>query len=85
PCIPVWSEAPLPARPCIPGSKYDLYRDAGVGEYWIVDPDERVVEVYRLDTAGAYQRVGAFGGADTITAGAMPHILVDLGDVFPGG
>jgi Uma2 family endonuclease len=28
-------------------SKFDLYRDSRVREYWIVDPDERVVEVYR--------------------------------------
>ncbi|MFW5827582.1 MAG: Uma2 family endonuclease [Alkalispirochaeta sp.] len=56
-----------------------------MGEYWIVDPDERVVEVYRLDATGAFQRVGAFGGADTITAGKMPHIGVDLGEMFDRG
>lgn len=63
--------------------KFDLYRDSGVREYWIVDPDERVVEIYRLEGAGSYRRVGAFGGTDTITAGITDAIVVDLAEVFP--
>lgn len=63
--------------------KFDLYRDSGVREYWIVDPDERVVEIYRLEGDGSYRRVGAFGGTDTITAGITDAIVVDLAEVFP--
>jgi Uma2 family endonuclease len=81
----VWSEAALPARPCILGRKFDLYRGAGVREYWIVDPDERVVEVYRLASDGSYRRVGAFGDADTITSEAVDAVLVDLAELFPRG
>ncbi|MEX2445653.1 MAG: Uma2 family endonuclease [Alkalispirochaeta sp.] len=65
------------------GRKFDLYRDTGVGEYWIVDPDERVVEVYRLDADGSYRRIGAFGSADTITSEIGDGIRVDLTEVFP--
>lgn len=67
------------------GRKFDLYRGSGVREYWIVDPDERVVEVYRLEHDGSYRRVGAFGESDTITAGITDHIVVDLAEVFPRG
>jgi Uma2 family endonuclease len=67
------------------GRKFDLYRDSGVREYWIVDPDERVVEVYQLEPDGSYRRVGAFGGSDTITAGITDRIVVDLAEVFPRG
>jgi Uma2 family endonuclease len=81
----VWSEAALPARPCILGRKFDLYRGAGVREYWIVDPDERVVEVYRLASDGSYRRVGVFGDADTITSEAVDAVLVDLAELFPRG
>jgi Uma2 family endonuclease len=81
----VWSEAALPARPCILGRKFDLYRGAGVREYWIVEPDERVVEVYRLASDGSYRRVGAFGDADTITSEAVDAVLVDLAELFPRG
>lgn len=34
--------------------KRDVYERAGVKEYWIVDPLERLVYVYRLEGEGAY-------------------------------
>ena len=37
--------------------KYLDYQEAGVQEYWIVDPQSKVVHLYRLDDAGSYQRV----------------------------
>lgn len=78
----VWSEAPLPARPCILGRKFDLYERFRVKEYWIVDQDEKVVEVYRLGDAGTYRRIGAFGPEDTVTAEAVPELSVSLAEVF---
>ncbi|TVR67291.1 MAG: Uma2 family endonuclease [Spirochaetaceae bacterium] len=66
------------------GRKYDLYRRHGVREYWIVDPDERVVEVHRLES-GRYERIGVFGPEDTLTAESVPAITVTLQDIFPPG
>ncbi|MFP4511076.1 MAG: Uma2 family endonuclease [Spirochaetaceae bacterium] len=63
--------------------KFNLYQSAGVREYWIVDPDERVVEVYRLEGNESYRRIGAFGGTDTVTAGISDVIVVDLSELFP--
>jgi len=34
----------------------DDYARAGIGEYWIVDPFKRPVEVYRLDDSGEDSR-----------------------------
>jgi Uma2 family endonuclease len=53
-----------------------------VSEYWIVDQDEQVVEVYRLDDGGSYRRIGAFGPEDKITAQAVPELSVSLAEVF---
>ena len=78
----VWSEASLPARPCIRRRKFDLYERFRVKEYWIVDQDEKVVEVYRLGDEGTYHRVGAFGPEDTVTAEAVPELSVSLAEVF---
>jgi len=36
--------------------KLQLYQEAGVGEYWIVSPEERTVTVYILDSAGSARR-----------------------------
>jgi Uma2 family endonuclease len=63
--------------------KFDLYERFGVKEYWIVDQDERVVEVYRLGTDGSYRRIGAFGPEDTVAAEAVPDLAISLKEVFP--
>lgn len=62
--------------------KFDLYERFGVTEYWIVDQDEKVVEVYRLGDDGTYRRVSAFGPEDTVTAKAVPELFVSLAEVF---
>jgi Uma2 family endonuclease len=65
-----------------PRGKLDLYERFGVTEYWIVDQDERVVEVYRLDTDRSYRRSGVFGPEDTVTAAAVPEPAVSPAEVF---
>ena len=34
--------------------KRDLYERAGVGEYWIVDPGNQAIMIFRLDKSGRY-------------------------------
>ena len=60
--------------------KYRLYQRAGVREYWIVDPDGKTVQVFRLED-------GFYGAADVYTAGAVPvgiweDFSIDLSQVF---
>ena len=62
--------------------KFELYERFGVNEYWIVDQDERVVEVWRLDSSGSYHRSGVYGPDDTVTAAAVPDVVVSLAEVF---
>ena len=39
------------------GVKYYEYEEAGVPEYWLIDPRRERVEVYRLTARGDYERV----------------------------
>ena len=56
--------------------KYRLYQRAGVREYWIVDPDGKTVQVFRLED-------GFYGAADVYTAGVVPvGIWEDFSIVF---
>lgn len=46
-------------------TKFELYARAGVAEYWLVDPDECLVEVYVL-RGQAYALLGQFAAKDTV-------------------
>ncbi len=68
--------------------KMDLYAASGVKEFWIVDPESSVVEVfalalgaYRLD--GSYENDGSYvGGAKSVV---FPELSIDLKPVFGNG
>lgn len=50
--------------------KFYEYARAGVGEYWIVDPDARTVEVYGLE-GGAYVLRGKWGPGEMASSGLL--------------
>ena len=60
--------------------KFQVYLRAGVREYWVADPHEKVVQVFMLED-GRYA-ASAFEGEDKIPVGVLPGCVVDLRDVF---
>ena len=61
--------------------KKKLYARYGVEHYWIVDPDERTVEIYELD-GGAYRQVGNEAAARVIRPRLFPGLEIALADVW---
>ncbi len=61
--------------------KFALYERYGVREYWIVDPDEQVVEIYRHN-GEHFVRIGAFGPEDRPGVSALPGFELDLSATF---
>lgn len=61
--------------------KFNLYQQAGVREYWIVDPAARVVSVYTLK--GGQYHAAAYGSDSSISVGVLEYCTVDLAAVFP--
>jgi Uma2 family endonuclease len=55
--------------------KLDGYALAGIGEYWIVNPFDRVVEVYVLQN-GEYNLQQT--AASTISPREFPAVVIDL-------
>lgn len=53
------------------------YAEAGIPEYWIVDPEHEQVIVLRLEEAG-YEEHGVFGRGDTATSALLPDLRVDV-------
>ena len=58
--------------------KYERYERAGVPEYWIVDPEDEVIEVYRHN-AGKFRRAEI---GDTVTTPFLPGFTLVLRDLF---
>ena len=61
--------------------KRRLYAKHGVIEYWIVDPDARTVEVYRLQE-DAKRPVATFREDDTLTSSMFPGLELRLPELF---
>lgn len=62
--------------------KRALYERFGVREYWIVDLDHDVIEVYRLDD-GAYGPPARFSAGDTVTSSVVPGLAAPFGQLVP--
>lgn len=63
-------------------TKFNLYQQAGVREYWIVDPASQSVQVFVLE--GGYYVAKDFGAVgDKIRVNVLEDCSIDLSQVFP--
>lgn len=62
-------------------TKVAEYAEAGIPEYWIVDPDAATVTVLTLDGA-AYREHGRFARGETATSPLLPGLAVAVEEVF---
>ena len=60
--------------------KFNRYLQAGVREYWIVDPDSKVVTVNILDNGKYY--ITPYGETDTVSVHVLEGCEISLPDVF---
>ena len=68
------------------------YAQSGVAEYWIVDPEARSIEVFRLESPGGardgaggeprFTPAGWFRGEDGVRSGVLPGLDLPLSAVF---
>jgi Uma2 family endonuclease len=64
-------------------SKRDQYAARSIPEYWIVDPQEEIVAVLRLES-GEYVEVGTFQGEQTLVSPTFPQLNLTAGQVLGG-
>ncbi|WP_134704889.1 Uma2 family endonuclease [Ammoniphilus sp. YIM 78166] len=62
--------------------KFNLYQRAGVKEYWMVQPVEQVIEVYKLNEQGKYGEREVYSKGDHIRVGIFQDLDIDLSHVF---
>jgi len=61
--------------------KRTLYARYGVREYWIVDPDERTVEIMTLREEG-FEAVGVYQGEARVESPLLAGLMIDLKRIF---
>jgi len=62
--------------------KFNKYEQAGVKEYWIVEPDGKVVSVFTLQSNNRYGRPETYTEEHKLKLSILPDFTVDLSQVF---
>ncbi|ABY95656.1 Uma2 family endonuclease [Thermoanaerobacter sp. CM-CNRG TB177] len=62
--------------------KFNLYEKHGVKEYWIVEPDDKVVSVFILQENSRYGRPDVYTVGNKIKVSIFEDLEIDLKDVF---
>ncbi len=64
--------------------KYELYEEAGVQEYWVIFPDERLLQRYILDEKATYQAQRPNVQGDLVAISFLEGFTLDLDELFEG-
>ncbi|MDX2190354.1 MAG: Uma2 family endonuclease [Bacteroidota bacterium] len=62
-------------------TKYQLYQEVGVHEYWVAYPNEKMIEVFLLEN-NKYTLKGKFFEDDKLSVYTLPGLTIDLSEVF---
>jgi Uma2 family endonuclease len=60
--------------------KFDLYRVAGVKEYWVVAPEEKVIHVHRFRENGMNTLI--YEADDKVLSDILPGLEIPLKQIF---
>lgn len=62
--------------------KFNMYEKAGVKEYWIVEPDTKLVSVFILQNNNRYGRPELYTETDKVQTVSFPDLIIDLSLIF---
>ncbi|MCU0288521.1 MAG: Uma2 family endonuclease [Acidobacteria bacterium] len=62
--------------------KFSLYERSGVKEYWLISPDDKLLEVFCLDSTGKYGRPSLYTETDMVSVSFIKNVTIDLNAVF---
>src|SRR6478736_7467433 len=64
------------------GRKLRMYASCGVPEYWVVNLQDRCIEVYTEPSPDAYSRTERYERGQSIRLGAFPEIVFAVSDIL---
>jgi len=62
----------------------DIYAEAAVAEYWIVNEVDRCIELYQQPVAGHYQSIMRVDESGVLESAALPGLRLNIGELFAG-
>jgi len=62
--------------------KFQLYEENGVREYWIISPENKVVDVFVLKEDKKYHLIGKFADDDKVKVNIFEGLEINLADIF---
>lgn len=63
------------------GTKLPMFASHGVSHAWLVDPESRCLEVFRLER-GALRQIGRFDGAVSVSVEPFSEVRFELASLF---
>jgi Uma2 family endonuclease len=60
----------------------EIYAEAGVGEYWVVLPNERRIDVYRQPEGVQYREMRTYSRGQEIASESVPGLRVSLDELY---
>jgi Uma2 family endonuclease len=66
------------------GIKRDLYARFGVREYWVLDPERKVITVFRREADGSFPQTATLtaAGNDALATPLLPGIVISAARLF---
>jgi Uma2 family endonuclease len=63
-------------------TKFDLYAENGVREYWIAFPGEQAITAYYLAADGQYEPSGTYVEPGPMPSHTLPELVIEWADIF---
>ncbi|RZK24172.1 MAG: Uma2 family endonuclease [Hymenobacter sp.] len=63
-------------------TKFDLYAENGVREYWIAFPGEQVITAYALGVEGQCELTGTYAEPGPMPSHTLPELAIEWADIF---
>jgi len=63
-------------------TKFDLYAENGVREYWIAFPGEQAITAYHLAADGQYEPSGTYAEPGPMPSHTLPELVIEWADIF---
>ncbi|MBS1563333.1 MAG: Uma2 family endonuclease, partial [Bacteroidetes bacterium] len=63
-------------------TKYEVYEEAGVKEYWVIHPTEETIAVFLLNEEKKYDGARMYAAGDIVNSSAVTGFTINVKELF---